>query len=59
MASIKTVMNSAGEVTGYRFRACVGRDEQYKQALFVKVVVSKSSKFFVLITSRGSVRRFE
>jgi Kef-type K+ transport system membrane component KefB len=27
--------------------------------LFVKVVVSKSSKFFVLITSRGSVHRFE
>ena len=31
MASIKTVKNNAGEVTGYRVRACVGRDEQYKQ----------------------------
>ena len=31
MASIKAVKNHSGEVTGYRFRACVGRDEQYKQ----------------------------
>lgn len=38
MASIKTVMNSAGEVTGYRFRACVGRDEQYKQVWRTKTI---------------------
>lgn len=31
MASIKAVKNKAGEVTGYRVRACVARDEQYKQ----------------------------
>ena len=31
MATIDTKKNKSGEVTGYRLRACVGRDEQYKQ----------------------------
>lgn len=31
MATIDTRKNKSGEVTGYRLRACVGRDEQYKQ----------------------------
>lgn len=31
MATIDTRKNKAGEITGYRIRACVGRDEQYKQ----------------------------
>ena len=31
MASIEIRKNKAGEITGYRLRACVGRDEQYKQ----------------------------
>lgn len=31
MATIDTRKNKQGEVTGYRLRACVGRDEQYKQ----------------------------
>ena len=31
MASINVVKNKAGDVTGYRFRACVGRDEHYRQ----------------------------
>lgn len=29
--TIDTRKNKSGEVTGYRLRACVGRDEQYKQ----------------------------
>lgn len=29
--TIDTRKNKAGEVTGYRLRVCVGRDEQYKQ----------------------------
>lgn len=31
MATIDTRKNKSGEITGYRLRACVGRDEQYKQ----------------------------
>ena len=31
MATIDTKKNKKGEITGYRLRACVGRDEQYKQ----------------------------
>ena len=31
MATIDTRGNKQGEITGYRLRACVGRDEQYKQ----------------------------
>ena len=31
MATIDTRKNKAGEITSYRIRACVGRDEQYKQ----------------------------
>lgn len=31
MATIDTRKNKAGKITGYRIRACVGRDEQYKQ----------------------------
>lgn len=31
MATIDTRKNKKGEITGYRLRACVGRDEQYKQ----------------------------
>lgn len=31
MATIDTRRNKHGEITGYRLRACVGRDEMYKQ----------------------------
>lgn len=31
MATIDVRKNKRGEITGYRLRACVGRDEQYKQ----------------------------
>lgn len=31
MATIDTRKNKDGEIIGYRFRACVGRDEHYKQ----------------------------
>lgn len=31
MATIDTRRNKRGEITGYRIRACVGRDDQYKQ----------------------------
>ena len=31
MATIDTRRNKQGDITGYRLRACVGRDEQYKQ----------------------------
>lgn len=31
MATIDTRKNKSGEITSYRLRACVGRDEQYKQ----------------------------
>lgn len=31
MATIDVRTNKQGEITGYRLRACVGRDEQYKQ----------------------------
>lgn len=31
MATIDTRKNKRGEITGYRIRACIGRDDQYKQ----------------------------
>ena len=31
MATIETRKNKSGEIISYRFRACVGRDEHYKQ----------------------------
>lgn len=31
MATIETRKNKRGEITSYRIRACVGRDDQYKQ----------------------------
>lgn len=31
MATIETRTNKTGEITGYRLRTCVGRDEKYKQ----------------------------
>ena len=31
MATIEERKDKKGKVTGYRFRTCVGRDEQYKQ----------------------------
>lgn len=31
MATVETRKNKQGDITGYRVRSCVGRDEQYKQ----------------------------
>ncbi len=31
MASIEKIADKSGTVTGYKFRVCLGRDEQYKQ----------------------------
>ena len=43
MASIKLNKDGSGKIISYRFRACIGRDEQGKQIFVTKTEKADSS----------------